>query len=1106
MSPVNPSNDAVHHEVVLASAGSGKTYQLSLRIVKLLTLGAKPEEIVALTFTRAAAQEFASRTLRMLADGAASEQGAAKLSTEMKLSKPRNQAFFAQLLRQTLHHLHRLTLGTLDSFFARLVNNHPTEVGLNSTAPWTMEELEGASARREVLLAMLREADNTGLHKLGEQIRDLSVGKDAAMPFEMLEEHTGKLHDLFTLTNDQTTWGQIAAIWGTRPEIFTKPSSSDVAKALKTFTDWIDNNEHGLIPKDPKAPPKRLNEFRNMMRTHVMALAKVNEQMAAASDLERVSNQMGEITRGESGKAQSTSYHKTILITVEACNAYRVLVSNLLSPLLDLKIKESAALQSFLTNFENKYAVQVRTQGNLTFSDYVTLLLRADLANKTDINYRLDCQVRHWLFDEFQDTSTRQWKVLAENLEEVLQDASGESTAFFVGDLKQSLYGWRAGNPKLLANIRAQMIQRFGKEFKLTGREVERTLPKTHRCAQPVVDLVNRVLGNIEPVGEYFSPQAAQRWAEFFKPHETAKTERPEEGDALWVRLPKSENGDTVQEQAIWIADNLKQSGLIEEATGQLKPGITCAILVNKNDQAATIAEVLRILKIQAADEGETPVAEDNPLTAGLVALVRHTAHPTDKLSKGIVEMSATASAALARLGGWKTAGEKLAGIFQQDGAEGLVREICKGIELTGKDNANDFLRKRLAQLLAIAVSYDETGERKLDGFCHHLTGTSLRDSADPRSVQVLTVHRSKGLQYTCVYLPCLNSTTKLAGVRDELPIVHSNAEFNPEWILSRPNTAVIEAEDGSGPLAREVAREKGDSGYEALCKLYVGMTRAERRVVLVTTALSDSITEAARTEKRHGKYDAAELIEHVLGSEEAPTPKPAKKKGETKEAEAPGARVMVSIGSDAWIKNVAAPRKIERKAVTIPAFTPVSRPERLKPSSAGKEQKGRPWTPSQQVAAGKAFGSLVHDLMESLEWNVAAFEADLKAKTAGTSDVVLTAAREQILTCLANPAVRAVLTDRPEGCQLWTERQASLMHEGKLMHAIFDRVHVVPGQSAVILDYKTNDKLTDQELGEIYQDQMSLYRSAVAKLCGLPENKVRCVLIHVRKGTVVEV
>ncbi len=73
-------------------------------------------------------------------------------------------------------------------------------------------------------------------------------------------------------------------------------------------------------------------------------------------------------------------------------------------------------------------------------------------------------------------------------------------------------------------------------------------------------------------------------------------------------------------------------------------------------------------------------------------------------------------------------------------------------------------------------------------------------------------------------------------------------------------------------------------------------------------------------------------------------------------------------------------------------------------------------------------------------------------------------------------------------------------------MHAIFDRVHVVPGQSAVILDYKTNDKLTDQELGEIYQDQMSLYRSAVAKLCGLHENKVRCVLIHVRKGTVVEV
>jgi hypothetical protein len=47
---------------------------------------------------------------------------------------------------------------------------------------------------------------------------------------------------------------------------------------------------------------------------------------------------------------------------------------------------------------------------------------------------------------------------------------------------------------------------------------------------------------------------------------------------------------------------------------------------------------------------------------------------------------------------------------------------------------------------------------------------------------------------------------------------------------------------------------------------------------------------------------------------------------------------------------------------------------------------------------------------------------------------------------------------------------------------------------------------VTDEELAEIYHDQMSLYRSAVAKLCDIPENKVRCLLIHVRKGTVVEV
>jgi ATP-dependent exoDNAse (exonuclease V) beta subunit len=78
-------------------------------------------------------------------------------------------------------------------------------------------------------------------------------------------------------------------------------------------------------------------------------------------------------------------------------------------------------------------------------------------------------------------------------------------------------------------------------------------------------------------------------------------------------------------------------------------------------------------------------------------------------------------------------------------------------------------------------------------------------------------------------------------------------------------------------------------------------------------------------------------------------------------------------------------------------------------------------------------------------------------------------------------------------------------MHEGKMINAIFDRVHVIPGQSATVIDYKTND-CSLAALKDKYQGQMDLYRVAVARLCGLEVGKVRCVLIHVRLGEIIEV
>ena len=71
------------------------------------------------------------------------------------------------------------------------------------------------------------------------------------------------------------------------------------------------------------------------------------------------------------------------------------------------------------------------------------------------------------------------------------------------------------------------------------------------------------------------------------------------------------------------------------------------------------------------------------------------------------------------------------------------------------------------------------------------------------------------------------------------------------------------------------------------------------------------------------------------------------------------------------------------------------------------------------------------------------------------------------------------------------------------MIDAVFDRVHIIPGKDATIIDYKTNRDLTDDELQEKYKRQMNIYRESISRLTGIPENKITCALINVRNKTV---
>ena len=116
-------------------------------------------------------------------------------------------------------------------------------------------------------------------------------------------------------------------------------------------------------------------------------------------------------------------------------------------------------------------------------------------------------------------------------------------------------------------------------------------------------------------------------------------------------------------------------------------------------------------------------------------------------------------------------------------------------------------------------------------------------------------------------------------------------------------------------------------------------------------------------------------------------------------------------------------------------------------------------------------------------------------------------AALEIAEACAVSPEFQKLISALPSSGELWKEREMAVVTEpGKLVYGKSDRIHIEPSKSATIIDYKTveEDKPLE-ELRRAYQGQMDLYRKALAKLCGLPTDKIRCVLVHVRQGAIVE-
>ena len=202
----------IGHVMILASAGSGKTYALTNRYVQLLAQGARPERIAALTFTRKAAGEFFDEILKKLADAAGDEAAAERLAREIATPGLR-AADFLQLLRQVTESMHRLNLGTLDSFFARVVRAFPLELGLAGDFE-VLQEHAARQERRRVLRRMFAHTDGgTARSDFIEAFKRATFGTEEKRLGARLDAFLDEHAEVYLAAPDAAAWGRAERIW-----------------------------------------------------------------------------------------------------------------------------------------------------------------------------------------------------------------------------------------------------------------------------------------------------------------------------------------------------------------------------------------------------------------------------------------------------------------------------------------------------------------------------------------------------------------------------------------------------------------------------------------------------------------------------------------------------------------------------------------------------------------------------------------------------------------------------------------------------------------------------------------------------------------------------
>lgn len=1088
-----------------ANAGSGKTKVLTDRVARLLLDGADSQNILCLTYTKAAATEMQNRLFRRLGEWAMLPDATLRDQlSNLGIEGPAGPETLRQarrLFASAIETPGGLKIQTIHSFCSALLRRFPLEAGVTpnfsemderAAADLRADVVEeiAAGPRADVLYALVR-------HYSGETLTELTGEIVRRRPFFSGNRATARIAQVLDLPEDGTADmaldiafdGSEPAFWNSFLDTLTSiggktypaladrlaiidVSQPDVACLDILFSEFLyQSNEKG--GRYRKWDSKSVNFPQSNHGKAVEALAPLAPDIHAF--MERVA------------KA------KQFMLALGAMNQAR-------------------ALHSFANIFLPAYDTAKQLRGLLDFDD---LILRArslltDPAVAAWVLYRLDGRLDHILVDEAQDTSPAQWQVIECLAREFTSGASARSdttrTLFVVGDKKQSIYSFQGADPGAFDQMKGE----FARRLDAVGPPLQdMEMEYSFRSSGTILKLVD----------ETFKDRDASGFAAK-QPHKAFKSAMPGRAD-LWPVMEKPEQQEdpewfrpvdirAANDPATLLARRLARSiremigrPLPEEDGRTARPTAPGDILILVQRRSDLFHDIIRECKALGL-----PVAGADRLKVGaelavrdIAALLSFLATPEDSLS--------LATALRSPLFGWTESQLfALAHARRQDylwaelrarSAEfpetmAVLRDLRDHADylrpyelieriLVRHDGRRNLLSRLgleaedgIDALLAQSMAYERHAVDSLTGFLVWLETDDLEirrqiDSAGNR-IRVMTVHGAKGLESPIVILP--DTARRDIRIRDNLAPVGDTVLWR-----TRADEAPRRIAE-----ANEAARDAETAERDRL--LYVAMTRAERWLIVAAAGDTGTAGNCWYEMIREGMERAGATSVEM---EDGPILRLQDGKWDGFETKSVRTETLQPPALPGFLQH--------------PAPTPHLRMETLSPSDLGggkalADERGL------DEEAAKRHGRRIHRLLEHLphvpgrDWPSTAARL-LSHGPDAAEEAECTHLLAEAGSVLENPALHPLFSSEALAEVPVTARIAAL--NDRRIHGTIDRL-IIGEDHVLAVDFKTNASVPGRPDGcpDGLLRQMGAYAHALAEI--YPGRRIETAILWTRTAT----